>query len=438
MIAIVAYGMVYLELIVLEASMQLVYLGILLTLFCNPLWAVFKVDLGCTSAILINSKTGKVLYEKNAFKPMYPASCTKIAFTLYALKFHPHLFDKRIRATTNSIKSMHESQKSKNNFSHHPSYVLEHDASHMGLKLDEEMRFYDLLEATMVVSADDASNLLAEVMGNGSIEKCVEDVNRYMRSLGLRSTFFKNPHGLHHPEHVSTAYDLAILSVEAMKHPQFREMAKKPRFLRPKTNKQDAVHLQSTNRLLVKGTAAYYAPAVGIKTGYHRRAGHCLVAQAEKNNRSLIAVVLQGKSRDERFKDTVKLFQAAFDEELVTHSYLTAGPQTFTKDIVGAKSALSTYTTEAITHSFYPSEAPEVRCQLVWHDLALPIKQGLAVGELHFLADGNVIKKATLFAGNSVDETFMHAFTTRYWPWALGGVILLVALAFFAVPRRRS
>ncbi len=416
-------------------SMQQVRFGILFILLCSPLFASFRVDLSCTSAVLINSKTGKVIYEKNAFQPMYPASCTKIAFALYALKHHPHLFDKRIRVSQNSVKAVHESQKSKNNFAAYPSYVLEHDASHMGLKLDEEMHFRDLVEATMVVSADDASNVIAEVMGNGSIDKCVEDVNRYVRSLGLRSTRFKNPHGLHHPEHVSTAYDLAILSLEAMKHPQFRDMAKKPRFHRPKTNKQDAVHLQSTNRLLVKGTSAYYPHAVGIKTGYHRRAGHCLVAQAEKNGRSLIAVVLQGKSRDDRFKDSVKLFQAAFDEALVTKSYLTAGPQNFSKDILGGKTALDTYATESISHSYYPSEAPEIRCQLVWLDLVLPVKKGDQVGELHFIADGQLYKKASLFAANDVQETFTHAFTKRYWPWALGGLIVLIAL--FALGRRR-
>jgi D-alanyl-D-alanine carboxypeptidase (penicillin-binding protein 5/6) len=301
------------------------------------------------------------------------------------------------------------------------------------------MSFYDLLEATMVVSADDASNMIAEVMGNGSIEKCVEDVNRYMSSLGLDSTHFKNPHGLHHPEHVTTAFDLAKLSQEAMKEPLFRKMASTPRFLRPKTNKQPSVHLQSTNRLLVKGTSAYYAPAIGIKTGYHRRAGHCLVAAAEQNGRSLIAVVLQSQTRDERFRDTTKLFSAAFQEAMTTTTYLARGPQTFSREIEGGAYPICTYTNEPISYSYYPSEAPETRCQLVWHEVSLPLRKGAPVGELLFHADGQMAQKVTLFAANGVDETFSHAITRRLCgPWALVGLVGLVFVGSFMFFTRRK
>ncbi len=81
----------------------------------------------------------------------------------------------------------------------HPIF-LKQTLPHMGLKSRGRDAFYDLLEATMVISADDASNVIAEAMGNGSIEKCVEEVNRFVASLGCKYTHFTNPHGLPHPK----------------------------------------------------------------------------------------------------------------------------------------------------------------------------------------------------------------------------------------------
>lgn len=388
-----------------------------------------NVDVASKSALLINSKTGKVLFEKNSSEVMYPASCTKIAFALYAIKFHQGRFSQKIVCSNNALKSLTEAQKSKNNYANFPSHILETDASHMGLKVGEQMSFYDLLEGSMIVSADDASNVLAEVMGNGSIEACVEDVNRYLRSIGCSRTHFKNPHGLHHPEHVTTAQDLAILCQEAMKEPIFRQMVQKASFSRPHTNKQKAVQLATTNRLIKKGTSYYYPHAVGIKTGYHRRAGHCLATQAEKDGRALISVTLQAPSRDDRFSDTKKLFEAAFQERLMQRVVVPGGEQTFQTQPKGAKSAIKTVTNEAIAYSFYPSEEPDARLELVWHDLTPPIKQGQAVGELMLFLDGAASQKAVLYAANPVEKE------TSYWPFALLGLGLILGL--FMVMRKR-
>ncbi len=368
---------------------------------------------------------------------MYPASCTKIAFALYAIRFHEDKFQQQLAASRNALKTLPENQKSKDNFRVFPSYVLETDASHMGLKVGEEMTFYDLLEATMVVSADDASNVIAEVMGDGSIEKCVDDVNRYIASLGLTSTRFMNPHGLHHPEHVTTALDLANLAREAMKEPLFRKLAEAPRFQRPKTNKQEPVTLQATNRLLLKGSKLYYPPAIGIKTGYHRRAGSCLVAAADNEDRSLIAVILQGSNSEERFRDTTKLFHAAFKESKIKKTLLNAGPQTFTKAVEGGDTPIQTMTREPITHSFYPSDSPVTDCQLVWQRIQLPVELGAPVGQLVFKADGEVVQTVTLFAANRVEETLVHAFRRRRGPEIASGLVVLVGIGLLMFTRRR-
>lgn len=381
------------------------------------LYPELHVDIESTSGLLINGTNGKVLFTKNASKQMYPASCTKIAFALYAIKFHKDLFDTKLVASQNSVKALTEAQKSKNNFANIPSYVLETDASHMGIKVGEEFLFSDLLLATMIVSADDASNMIAEAMGNGSIEKCVDDVNRYMTSMGCKNTHFTNPHGLHHPEHVTTAEDLALLCREAMKEPLFREMVLLPRFQRPKTNKQAAVLLKQSNRLLLKDSEYYYPSAVGVKTGRHRRAGYCLVAQAEKDGRCLVSVTLQGKTNADRFKDTIKLFETGFQEEQIKKTFFAVGNQTFSLLIEGGTEPIATFTQEPLEISYYPSEKPKLTHQLMWSNVRVPITKGTSVGELVLFADNEKVNNVKLYAANDVQETFFFAlkkfFTTK-------------------------
>lgn len=396
--------------------------------------AALKVEIESDCALLINANNGKVLFAKNASQPMYPASCTKVAFALYAIKHHQRLFNQKLICSRNATKSLPESQKSRNNFNNVPSYVLETDASHMGLKVGEEMSFYNLLKASMVVSADDASNMIAETMGEGSIEKCVQDVNFYLTRIGCKNTHFTNPHGLHHPDHVTTAYDLALICREAMKEPLFAEMAKMTFFQRPKTNKQQAVTLRQTNRLLNKSSPFYYPYAAGIKTGYHRRAGHCLTAQAEKNGRNLISVILHG-GKDQRFHDTKKLFDTAFQESIVKRAFFSPGPQSFERVLEEASSPIKTITKEPLTYSFYPSEEPAVSCQLVWQEVTIPLKKDSRVGELQLFVDGALYQKTELFAAHDVELNFWSAMRQHLNPSVLIGLIALIALLM--LKRRR-
>lgn len=361
------------------------------------------------SAILMNADTGKILFQKEAFQPRYPASITKIAIGLYTIKFFPHLMDTRIVCSKEALRCMTEAEKSKENFSKYPSYVLETDMSHMGLKVGEEMSFRDLLLGAMIVSADDASNVIAETAGEGSIERFMEGVNNYLSSLGLQNTKLFNPHGLHHPEHVSTAYDIALLVREAINDPLYVEIMKMPRYERPKTNKQQAITLKQTNKLVVKSTPHYYPYATGGKTGYHRRARHNLAATAEKDGRRLIAVVLSCEKRPHIFQDTKKLFETAFQEEKIERIIFSQGPQKFQRDLIGGKNTVLTYTQENLSHTFYPSEEPKIRCQLVWDDVVVPLKKGDRVGELHLLADDVLVKKAALLSANDVEMLFSYS-----------------------------
>lgn len=396
------------------------------------------------SAILINADTGKILFQKNAFQPRYPASITKIATGLYIIKFFPYLMDKHVRCSKEALRCITEAEKSKDNYSKYPSYVLETDMSHMGLKVDEDMSFRNLLLGTMLVSGDDAANVIAETAGNGSIEKFMQDMNKYIASLGLKNTKFFNPHGLHHPEHVSTAFDIAVLTREALKEPRYMEIMKMTYFERPETNKQKAVKLRQTNKLLLKNRPEYYPYATSGKTGYHRRARHNLAATAEKDGRRLIAVVLFCEKRPNIFQDAKTLFQTAFQEEKTQITLLARGAQTFQRDVIGGKTTASTYTQEALLHSFYPSEEPKLRYTIVWDKVIAPLKKGDRIGELQLLADNVLVKKIPLLAANDVEKSFSYSLRQKCSfltanPISLitfGGGLLLLALYFLLTKRK--
>ncbi len=386
----------------------------------------------------MNADTGKVIFAKNPHEPHYPASITKIATGLYTLKHYSHLLNKRIRCPQEALGCLTEAEKSKANYSKHPSYILETDMSHMGLKVGEEMLFRDLLHGTLVVSADDASNVIAHTAGNGSIESFMHGVNTYLARLGLKNTKFLNPHGLHHPEHVSTAYDIALLCREAMKDPVFSDILKLPSFNRPKTNKQPPTTLHQTNKLVVKTSPHYYPHALWGKTGYHRRARHNLASAAERNGRRLIAVVLNVDKRADIFHESRKLFEMAFAEVKLTKLLAPKGSQSFQYKAQGASGSVSTY--EPLQHAYYPSEEPKFSCQLVWDEVKAPIAKGQAVGKLQLFADGNRVQEVVLYAANPVDEMLSHKVMQKVSQhpilWSLLGLVLLGVIFQRALRKR--
>ena len=184
-----------------------------------------------------------------------------------------------------------------------------------------------LLEGMMVVSGNDAANVIAQGIGP-SIPGFMDELNAHLKQIGCTQTRFLNPHGLHDPNHQTTAYDLALMTAEALKNPVFCEIVSKPRFIRPKTNKQEATALLQSNRLLRPGKY-YYSKAIGVKTGYHSKAKSTFVAASKWEGRTLIAVLMGYKERGEMFEDAIQLFEKAFNQPRVQRRYLKAGPQTF-------------------------------------------------------------------------------------------------------------
>lgn len=403
--------------------------------FAEPL----SLTVAAESAILVNADTGTILFQKKPKMRMYPASLTKIATILYALKVKGNDLDEIIVAEQDCIGSVSEEEKQRSNYSL-PSYWLVTDCSHMGIKKGEKLALRDLIYGTMIVSADDASNMIAYALGNHHIPRFMEELNGYLKSLGCYDTFFNNPHGLYHPKHVTTAYDLSLMAREAMKNPLFRTIVATKRYTRPKTNKQDSAILIQTNKLLRPGEL-FYPKAIGIKTGYISKAGNTLVAAAKEGDRTLIAVLLNVKERKDIFKDAIRLFEAAFNQPKVEKILIKAGDQKYLLDMSGASSSIRTYVKEDVTLSYYPAEEPKVRAFLLWDKVVLPIKKGQRVGELHLKTDENrLIQTVPLYAGSDVFLQWHYQlkklFVHNYLKIVIGIALLLVLYGIWRFLRK--
>ncbi len=372
--------------------------------FSLPLSAQqLKLAVSADSAILINADTGAILFSKRADISVYPASITKVATALYILDRYGHRLEEIATVSAEAVASCSPHLK-KTNPSKYPAYYLEPGATHMHLRVGETMSLRVLFYGLMLVSANDAANVLAEHLC-GSILKFMEELNSYLRAKGFKDTYFLNPHGLHHVEHKTTAQDMAGIAKEAMKFSFFREVVCSEQLLRPMTNKQPAMELLQHNRLLKSGRH-YYPYATGIKTGRTAAAGFTLVASAKSEERSLVAVLLGCKESDHRYRDAVALFETAFSEKKVSRTLLTRSYDMFTCSVEHASMPIEAQMARDLSISYYPSEEPIVSSLIDWSLPPLPIKKGQFVGELRlFDEQRHFLKSEPIYSTKDIELT---------------------------------
>ena len=250
------------------------------------------------SYILINLDNGEVLKENNPDKKMYPASTTKIMTAMIALGKLD--LEGESTVSNNAVMS------------------ISWDSSKLGLYEGEAFNNYELIKGMMVVSGNDAANVLAESV-SGSVSDFVALMNTTAKELGCTGTNFTNAHGLTDENHYTTASDMAKIAKKAMENPDFREIVKTTYFELPKTDKCDTDRVfYTTNNLLtdIRTSDYLYSPAIGIKTGYTDAARNCLVAAAEKDGVRLLTVVFGASVIDgvnRAYTDAKALMEWGFD-----------------------------------------------------------------------------------------------------------------------------
>lgn len=281
---------------------------LLLSLFAIPQAAAGE-DFGVVAdaALLIDLGSNTPIYSKNEHKELYPASLTKIMTGLLvfeALDAGKLSLEDEITAQSSAFDT------------------ISLDGSSAGIKPGEVMTVNDLLYCMLVVSANEACTILAEAV-SGSVNAFVAEMNTRAKELGCDNTHFENPHGLHNTQHYTSAWDMLLITEEAMKHEQFMEICDTAQITLPETNLHEARVLHTTNYLLSRFRAIGYVnkEAHGIKTGSTSDAGHCLVSTAQRGSRTLLSIVLgartykdeKGKTWIQSFTETTDLFNYGFD-----------------------------------------------------------------------------------------------------------------------------
>lgn len=392
------------------------------------------------AAAVVHANSGVVLKEKNLNQTIFPASMTKIATALLILRQYPDVLTRFITVRREPLTSITPQAKRQSGY-RSPPHWLETDGSTIQLKVKEEVSGWDLLHALLISSANDAANVLADACCK-SVPAFMRRLNDFLKELGCQNTHFNSPHGLHHPDHYTTARDLAIIMKEALKEPLFRQVIRTVSYTMEATNLSPERVLSSTNRLLSSSSTYFYPPCLGGKTGTTKSAGKNIVFAAEKNSRSIIVVVAGYFGPAEQlYQDAIALCEDLFNEQPLRCFLISPG------SLYPVQTKLGTITapvSQGIYYDFYPSEGdPLLSLSLKSPKISFPIRQGDLLGNwilsspsgeqvcsIPFLAESDILpsfKQRILLIGLRI--------LTRYKTYAL---ILLVFWLYRKKKRSRA
>ena len=349
------------------------------------------------SAILIESTTAEVLYQKNVHEKLPPASMTKIMSMLLIME----------AIDSGKIKM--------------DDYVIISDnASSMGgsqifLQTGSKMKVFELLKGVAVASGNDAVVALSEKIA-GTESKFVDLMNKRVKELGLKNTNFKNSHGLDDTDHYSTAYDMAMIAKELVKHERILEFTK---IYEEYLNKPDgsSTWLVNTNRLV-----RFYDGMDGLKTGFTGAAGYCLTSTAKRNNLRLISVVMKVDTSDKRTNDTVKLLNYGFNGykiNLIKDKKASIGKLKIEN---GKKESVDLKLLEDITElSKVTDEIKIYTFNVKTKKIKAPTKIGDIVGNLEIIHNNKVVRTVPLTVTEDVKKANIFNMLFRNFKVLIGG-----------------
>ena len=388
-------------------------------------------DVEAKAALLIDQKTGAVLYALNEHDELYPASLTKIMTCLLVLEAVDEgrlTLSQEITATPTALEGLAE------------------DGSTAGIEAGEALTVEELLYCLMVVSANEAGAILAEKI-SGTVESFVDRMNAKARELGCENTHFMNPHGYHDSQHYTSAWDLYLITKAALEHPMFMTVCDASSHIVPATNLSPERQLNNTN-FLIRSGREYYNPDVhGVKTGSHSQAGNCLVSTAQHASMDLLCVILGAdRIQDEKgiwwtysFVYTDKLYNWAFDN----FSYQVI----LKEDDVAGEAPVSLSSTDHVT--LRPERAVElllpkgVELEELEKTLTLksdpaeaPIAEGDVLGTMTITLDGEELAEVDLLAFTNVEASRLRVLwrdVKQFFSTTAAKVVLGVLLALAAV-----
>lgn len=349
-------------------------------LFSQKAYCKEQLNLSGQSYVLIDEIAGRVLLERDAHNKMPMASITKIMTALIALE-NSNL-DDEVLVDERSINI---------------------EGSSIYLKENEKISMEDLLYGLMLRSGNDAAIAIANHICEDE-EEFLKLMNEKAKSLNALNTNFTNPHGLSHEDHYSTAYDLALITREALKHEKFVEISSAKSY---KADREVDGYFVNKNKTLWE-----YPDGDGIKIGYTMAAGRCLVSSAMRDGMRLIAVSLNAPNW---FNDNYRIMDYGFDKfkpyTIYNRGQLMKKIQ-ITEDLIDVNLVAA----NELLYPFTDEETGTIKINVkALKDIDLPIKKGQVVGKIETYLDGVLIKEDNLFSQSDIKKkSFIHKFFDNF------------------------
>lgn len=343
-------------------------------MFLNFCFCSNALDISAKSAILICADSGSVVFSKNESEPLPMASTTKIMTALLALENMEAFGNKEIEITDEMVRV---------------------EGTSMGLKAGDIVNLEALVQGMMTVSGNDAANATA-IAVSGSAEAFVDKMNEKAKLIGMKDTIFCTPSGLDKGDHHSTAYDMALLGAYATENENFAKIVSQKSMKIHFINPNKYVTMKNHNKLL-----RLYGGCIGIKTGFTKAAGRCLVSCAQRNGAKLICVTLNAPND---WDDHTKLFNYGFDNvtlKTFNDTGYSANIPVKSKEIGHIQGKANSVFEVCLKKEDENKIKREVEIPSA---CSLPVERGQIVGNVVYYLGDNVIRKNPIVATESVCE----------------------------------
>jgi len=349
------------------------------------------------SAIMIEASTGEILFRKNENEKLAPASMTKMMSMLLIME-----------------------EIEKGNLKWDEKITASENASSMGgsqifLEPREQMTVTELLKGIAIASGNDATVAMAERI-SGSEEAFVKKMNERAKKLGLKNTNFVTSTGLDADNHYSSAYDMALIAKELVKHEKILEFTGTYEdYLR--TDSSSPFWLVNTNRLV-----RFYSGVDGLKTGFTSTAGYCLTATAQRDGMRLITVVMNEPDSTKRSSDTTKMLDYGFNIYMI-RNIIDEETVIDTVDVeLGKKLKTNIVSKETITILNKKSDEPRnITYEADIDRIIAPIKKGAKVGIINIIEDGKIISSVDATVEEDIEKANIFTVFVRNLSEILSG-----------------
>ena len=346
--------------------------------------------LSAKSAILMEISSGQVLLSKNPDEKLPPASITKIMTLLLVMEA---VDSGKITLEDTVTASLNASSKG---------------GSQIWLKEGEQMTVHELIKATAVASANDASTALGEYIA-GDEMTFVAMMNQRATELGMVNTNFENCSGLDDTteNHYTTARDIAIMSCELMKHEKIKEYTT----IWMDCLRNGETELVNTNRLVL-----FYEGTTGLKTGTTSKAGYCISATAQRNGMELVAVVLGSDNSNERFEDAKTLLSWGFSNYEIYTPQVDLSLITDVSVLYGEQTTISPVISKISPILIKKGTQNKINQRIdMCIDVEAPVEKGQTLGTVYFEADGETVATCPLISENKVERRSVFFVFSMMW-----------------------